>query len=648
MNTEKTTRRLLGFTGLAAGLFVSVLGCKSAWWSSQTSEAKLDSALNSADWNDPSSRTALLSLSADDYQGLSSRGSPLQWQPLLMPLRTGFALTDRNFALGMTGALGNIDGRIPELGQCQRLSNSSTINEIEQRESASLNTVEIELQDPKGQRKLGSGGQLFIIHDQVARFVKAVGFWDDDGRATCPLPAGRWFVSTGFGEARTHKPFLVSPNRETKITLRAHPRARLIIRTGKDTGLQFGDLMRIGRIRAQTPAPQVEDQLPEVPLLIQDDLMRTVLTPSENRGVREYLFTSLLLQRPEFSIPLEPGEYAIGLWRDGFIQQCASRLVIQPGDVAVLACDPGTASPTINTPDSIGTLQTVNFVDARLRSIVFDGSFMPSKLLTQNQFRAWMAKSGVNRFLRAGRSLDSQQQQFQFSLQSLLQTISADGALQQEGPFIGDFRLTQKADTDEKMGRAAFARVLYAQAGMNLDSFFSRVFSLSFANSLPMAGVSERGILDGVVPLTFRTYLKNYEGRTFRSEDTEAFVSNGAQFEWIEPSPAFTGTPIKLGPQQRIRLRLKIPPEDTTEFLTMYVNGLPHKQWPVPTSPLKNMVRSIEIDEKITLATDFYLGFSSWGKNYLPEFMFGMRQLPAVGLTRIYCVDINENGVCDR
>ncbi|NBW81364.1 hypothetical protein EBR21_06385 [bacterium] len=598
---------------------------------------------------DQSSRNPILTLSADDFQGVTSRGAPVQWQPLVMPLRSGFALTDRHFALGITSSFGNIDGRLPSPGQCQILSNSSTPSGSEAQDSLSLGQTEIELQNADGERIRGSGGQLFMIHDHISRFVKAIGFWDDEGLASCKFPPGRWLVSTGFGEARTHKPFTVSLNQVAKVSLRSHVRAKLIIKVGKETGLQFGDLMRIGRIRVQQPAPQAAGLLPEVPLLISDDLMRTVLSPSENKGVREYLLTSLLLQRPEFSLPLEPGEYAIGIWRDGNIKTCVSRLQIKPADVAVLACDPTiNSSPQTDKPGTMDTQFAASDSGTMSRTIIFDGSFIPSRLLGQSSFRAWMSKGGVNRFLRAGRILDSQQQQLQFLLQPLMQAVNVDAIIAPDGPFIGDFRLTQNSETDEQMGRAAFARLLFAQAGMNIDSLLGRIFQPVFSNSIPIAGTSERGLLEGVVPLTFRTHLRNTGSRSFRSEETEAFVSNGSQIEWIEPLPASAGTPLKLGPQQRIRLRLRIPPEDTTEFLTMFVNGERYKQWAVPVSPFRNMVRTLEIDEKIALTKDFYLGFASWGKNYLPEFMFGVKQLPAVGFTRLYCVDLNENSVCDR
>ncbi|MEY3901623.1 MAG: hypothetical protein RL189_929, partial [Pseudomonadota bacterium] len=272
MNTEQSITLKL-YSLMIAAVALTIVGCKTTWWSDEIASTNEDSSINSGDWNDQSNRTALLSLSPEDYEVLGSRGAPIRWQPLLMPLRNGYHLTDRHFALGISGTLGTTDGRIPEPGQCRLLTQSSSISSSKSENGQALHDVEIGLEDPKGQRTTGNGGQLFLIHDQVSRFVAAVGFWDDDGKALCQLPAGRWFISSGFGEARTHKSFLVAPNRENKTTLRTHTRARLIIRPGKDTGLQYGDLMRIGRVRAQMPAAQTDEELPEVPLLLQDDLM---------------------------------------------------------------------------------------------------------------------------------------------------------------------------------------------------------------------------------------------------------------------------------------------------------------------------------------------------------------------------------------
>ncbi|MFZ9521045.1 MAG: hypothetical protein ACO3A4_11275 [Silvanigrellaceae bacterium] len=649
VNTQNSKISKFTTAALSFVLLMMAASCKTPWWTSQDSEIDKDSFANSGELQEQNSRNPILTLTADDFQGVSSRGAPVYWQPLIMPLKSGFALTDRHFALGITGSLGNIDGRLPPLGQCQLLSNSSTASQASGQDSLPVGNSQIELENAEGERIRGNSGQLFLVHDQISRFVKALGFWDDEGVATCKLPPGRWIVSTGFGEARTHKAFSVSLNQETRVSLRTHVRAKLIIKIGKETGLQFGDLMRIGRVRAQQPAPQAAGLLPEVPLLIPDDLMRMVLSPSENKGVREYLLTSLLLQRPEFSIQLEPGEYHVGLWRDGNIRTCVSKLQIKPADVALLACDPSiNASLQSDRPGALEAQFAVNSNAAPSRTIVFDGSFMPSRLLSQSSFRAWMSKSGVNRFLRAGRLFDNQQQQLQFLLQPLMQAVNVDSIIAPDGPFIGDFRLTQNAETDEQMARSSFARLLFAQAGMSLDSLLSRIFKPIFTNTIPVSGISERGLLEGVVPLTFRTHLRSAASRTFRSEETESFVSNGSQIDWIDPLPASSGSPLKLGPQQRIRLRLRVPPEDTTEFLTMFVNGERYKQWAVPVSPLKNMVRTLEIDEKATMTKDFYIGFASWGKNYLSEFMFGVKQLPAIAFTRLYCVDLNENSVCDR
>lgn len=650
VNTLKKRLKLTIALVLTAGLAATLPACKSLFFGNNSDENGLEFQQKSENFGDGSGRLALLSLTVDDYQGLSSRGAPVQWQPVLMPLRNGIILTDRAFALGLTGQLGNIEGKMPELGECQRLSNSSTSIDLPNSSTEKAVSVELELTDEAGHRRTGTGGQLFLIHEQVSRFVRAIGFWNDEGRAICSLPIGRWFLSTGFGEARTHKPFVVSSNRENKVSLRALPRARLIIRPGRDTGLNFGDLMRIGRIRTPQPAAQSADQLPEVPLLIQDDLIRPTMTPSENSGVREYLFTSLFLHRPEFTLPIEPGEYSIGLWRDGQMKPCVTRIVIQPTDVAVLACDPEFTRPTQNAGPLANSIdgQSLAFSDSSNRSFVFDGSFLPSRLVNNNSLRAWMAKNGVNRFLRAGRSLDSQQLQIQFLLQPFLQAFPSDSVIPPEGPFIGDFRINQKSEFDEQLGRSPFVRLLHAQSGLNLDSLFARVFKSNFSNTIPLAGISERGLLEGVVPLTFRTTLRTSESRKIRTEETEAFVSNGAQIDWIDPTPTVSGTPLRLGPQQRVRMRLKVPPEDTTEFFTMFVNGERYKQWSVPLSQYRNMTRTLEIDEKITQSNDFYLGFASWGKTYLPEFMFGVRQLPAIGFTRNYCIDVNENAVCDR
>jgi hypothetical protein len=80
----------------------------------------------------------------------------------------------------------------------------------------------------------------------------------------------------------------------------------------------------------------------------------------------------------------------------------------------------------------------------------------------------------------------------------------------------------------------------------------------------------------------------------------------------------------------------------------MFVNGERRKHWRVQKSELKSNHKIIEIDEKNEERSDFLVSFASWSKAYLPEFMYGIRQLPAIAFTRVYCVDVNENNICDK
>lgn len=650
VNTLKKTSCLRFLQLFAALTAVCAVSCQTPFWRQDSDAEEQLTSLSSNEWMEQSSRAALLSLSAEDFQGLSSRGSPAQFHPLLMPLRSEISLTDRDFLLGTPNALGAIEGTVPEIGQCLGLPNSFAQPPAPESSASGERTTDaaFELLNPAGEPQTGSYGQLFFIHEQASRAVRYLGFFDDDGKARCQIAQGRWFISTGFGDARTHKLFSSTLGKETKISIKQHKRAVLRIRPGRDTGLQYGDLLRIGRIRAQQAAPQEADQLPEVALQVQEDLFRPVLSPSENFGVREYLFTSLIIQRREFSIPVEPGEYMIGLWRGGSMYRCADRLLVNANEHALLACSPEMQTARLSEKIS-GFSDESPLSQEKLNTLIFDASFMPSRLIGQSSFRAWMTKNGVSRLLRAGRTVDIQHQQIQFLLQPLMQDFSATTIQKPEGPYIGDFRLTQRAETDNKMGKANFARLLYAQSGMNVDSILTRVFSgLNFGQTIPMAGTTERGLLEGVVPLTFKTTLKSMNSRSFRTEGADTVVSNGAQIEWIEPLPAVSGTPLKLNPQQHLRVKLIVPPEDTTENLGMFINGERVKQWSISPEQSKSKFRTLEIDEKVNYQNDFFIGFASWGQNYLPEFMYGIRQLPALSFTRMYCIDINENGICDR
>jgi hypothetical protein len=650
VNTNNPTGRGLKIIVFATLSAFALQGCRTPFWGNETEQLDAQPSLAN-DWRDQTSRSRLLSLTADDYEGLSSRGSPAQWHPLLLALRPNLTLTDRDFVLGTANAMGAIDSQVPDAGLCHFMPNSSAIGLLSTKASSTTQgkaEVSFTLLNPTGQAQENTSGQLFFLHEQNTRAVRAIGFFDDKGKANCQLPSGRWYISTGFGEARTHKLFSIQSGKTSAVEIRHHARARLTLRPGKDTGLQYGDLLRIGRITALQPATQNDDGLPEVPIQVQDDLFRAVLTPSENLNVREYLFTSIILQRREISIQLDPGEYAIGLWRNGEMYRCTNRLLVSSNESALLACDPNMESSRLSEQNRLYA-ETRNADTSPLKNLTFDGSFFPSRLIVQTAFRAWLAKNGITRLMRAGPAVDEREQQRQFLLQPLLQDFAAKRIQQPEGPFVADFKISQRPNAEDNLGRANFARLLVAQSSMNVDSMLNRVFQSKALNQvIPIAGITERGLLEGVVPLTFRTVLKSPEGRSFRTETADALVTNGATIEWTEPVPAIVGSPLTLGPQQHIRVRLVIPPEDTTENLGMFVNGERYKQWSVGRNSDKSKYRTLEIDEKIALPGDFLVSFASWGQSYLPEFMYGIRQLPAFAFTRVYCVDVNENGICDK
>jgi hypothetical protein len=329
------------------------------------------------------------------------------------------------------------------------------------------------------------------------------------------------------------------------------------------------------------------------------------------------------------------------------MHRCTDKLLVKSSEEALLVCDPDMQS--LRLPEKgFSSLNPLLGSNDKMKTLVFDGSFFPSKLMGNPSFRGWMSKTGLTRFIRAGRTVDNQQQQIQFLLQPLLQDFLGKSIRKPEGPYIGDFRLTQKKETDEKMGHANFARLLFAQQGLNIEAIAERVFLPALSQTIPMAGTTERGFLEGVVPFTFRTTLRIENSQNFRTEGAESLVSNGAEILWIEPVPAMSGATLKLGQQQHVRVRLTVPPEDTTENFGMFINGEKYKTWAVDRMMDKRKFRTLEIDEKISLQSDFHIAFASWGKNYLPEFMFGIRQLPALAFTRNYCIDVNENGICDK
>jgi hypothetical protein len=614
----------------------------------QTPEISIFGALNGAEPNDINNPVLLgLSAAGTDYRSVSSRGSPVYWQPILMPLRDKTTLADRDFILGTSDRYGAIDATLPQNGQCTLVSSFS-----QQSPSDNLTEIEIELthgEDGKTQNTLGS---IFFLHDAGSRSVQGFGFFDSAGQARCRLPKGLWYISTGFGESRTHK-ILSTQNANGKVQIQQHPRASLTIRPKRETKLRFGDIIRIGKLKPVVPLSQETNGLPEVPLLVPDDLFRPVTTPSENSGVREYLVTSLFVQRQEFTIQLEPGQYTIGLWRQGEMYICSSRVMIQPGENSILACDPDMESSRFGETPVLANPSPPS--DKNIKQISFDGTFFPTRLIGNKHFRNWLAQGTVSDLMLSHGEVTNQligqareeglQKNLRFKLQPIMQTVGSE--LKADGPYAGDFR--SRSGITSEFQALSFVRILSAQAGLDPD----HLLSLAFANqslwqAVPIAGTSERALLEGAVPFAFRTEIKSNRAGMLRTDTAEVLVTNGASIEWQNPSPPDAGLPMKLGSQQQIRIRLVVPPGNTTEHFAMFINGARKKQWSFPKEEKLTRYRVLEIEEKSIAESDFIVGFAAWSQTYLPEFMYGIKQLPAMAFTRSYCVDVNENNICDK
>lgn len=649
VNTNYTPHPLKAAISCLAVLLCLMAACTSTRWSGRTPGNAHNNGLMSNSRSESSNTPDLLSLSAakSDYKSVSSRGSPVYWQPLLMPLRDKLTLSDRDFILGVPDKYGTIDANLPQNGQCILLN-----NQAQSQASNSNSEALIELKHSGASPQQAAEGTIFFIHDAGSRSVQGFGFLDSSGLARCRLPKGLWYISIGFGEARTHKILSTQVDNGT-VQLQHHPRATLTIRPDRETKLRFGDIIRIGKLKPIAPLVQEDNGLPEVPLLVPDDLFRSVVTPSENSGVREYLMTSLLVHRQEFNLRLEPGQYYIGIWRKGEMFRCSARLLIQPEEESVLACDPDMESSRYaeSAPVPLIPIPT----EKSIKQIQFDATFIPARIIGNKFFRNWLAQGAVTDLMLSHGEVTNQligntredglQKNLRFKLQPIMQTIG--GELKADGPYTGDFRSRPTQNTEFQA--LSFVRLLSAQASIDADTLLSVVFSNeNLWQTIPMAGTSERALLEGAVPFTFKTSIKSNRTGILRTDTAEVYATNGAAIEWINPSPPSAGLPMKLGAQQQIRVRLVVPPGNTTEQFALIVNGKRKKQWSIPKGQSSTSYRVLEIEEKNDEKSDFMIGFAAWSRTYLPEFMYGIKQLPALAFTRSYCVDVNENNICDK
>jgi hypothetical protein len=478
---------------------------------------------------------------------------------------------------------------------------------------------------------------LFAALEEETGALLALGRFDKDGSASCELPRLRLAVSTGFGQARVET---TVPEGATETTLARVERGRLRVDPSAPAdGISLeGTILRIGR-ETRLPPGNVETENLRLPLTLDGDLFRGVPNPSENFGAKEILQSTLLVGSSAFSLTLEPGEYVGAVLRPGGNVVCVARFSIRADAQSTLACPRSGASASAAN----STLEESR--PAGTSEALVDATFLPPRLLASAQFRQWMSNAGLTHTLlpdkpselgTGGRSPSR--------LDFLYSPVRGANAGQSPaGPYSGWFG---NFDSFTEVLRAQEARVLVAPELLEGERQISTFLQNTDQSILPLGGTGEEGLGGRTTPFLLATRFRFPLAGGFLPDASEILVTNGMDIEWTEPSLAEGLFPLRMPLQQRFRARVRIPPGYRPDYAEIYVNSKLYKRWYI-TRQEEDAWEVFLVDERIDLAQDFSIALGVWGQSFLPELIFGSSTTPALAFTRSYCIDANENGICE-
>ncbi len=556
------------------------------------------------------------------------------WRSVVLPLREG-NYSEATFLLGFLREFGGDFAPPPEPGACVGLdavetsaARARTGERTSQRSFRALGvTRDSSLTPPED--------LLFTVFEEESGSLVALGRFNSDGTARCDLPRTRLAISTGFGTARLE---VAAEADATDIDVVVSRRGRLRVDPGAEGSIDSleGHILRIGR-KASVPALNARPEALRLPLSVEGDLFRVIPNPSENAGAKEILEATILVGASPFSLALEPGDYIAALVRPGEGTRCLVPVAIRADAQTTLAC-PKSPTPAPNEDSS----------RSRVAEALLDATFLPERFVASLQMRRWLAVAGLTHVLRAGKpgALSPEgrpPERLDVSFAPLPRAHNGLAPARAAGPFAGWFG---GFSAFEEILRSQQARVLVAPEMLEAERLVGAFLQNTDQTVLPLGGTGEAGIEGRATPFLVTTRLRYPAGEGFSPEAAEVLVTNGVDIEWIDPAVSDGVFPLRMPLQQRFRARVRIPPGHRPEYAEIYVNSRLHKRWYVPRLD-PTAWETFDVDERLDEAQDFYVAVAVWGQPFLPELVYGSSTMPPMAFTRSYCVDANENGLCE-
>ena len=354
---------------------------------------------------------------------------------------------------------------------------------------------------------------------------------------------------------------------------------------------------------------------------LSSDLFYGIPNPEGNFGAQESHRSTFLLEEHSFELVLEQGNYVAIISDPVTGEMCTSIFTVKTDEVAPFGCKLPPRTPI---------------------SKQLDATFWPLGLVQKARFQRWLRNAGSDWVLKERTASSNQDSE---TLREFVFEPLGLGSPKKSSPgaFLGLFSEVTKTELNE---RAQFVRISSlgnaARPKLGLENFQSA----ADIGVLPLVGTGENDLFLFGVPFLMQT---RYQVGRFPWESPELYVSNGPIIDWLDPSPTEQGSLLRYPLQRKFRIRVSYRKTDEPTAVDLYINRSLFRRWSVKTSPaeFKQGVGTFEIDERVDLEKDFSLSVATWGTEHMPTLTTGPFGVAPFAMSRVYCVDANENGLCE-
>ncbi len=477
-----------------------------------------------------------------------------------------------------------------------------------------------------------SSGSIYFVNDKVTNKSLAIGVFDSNGFSECHFDQKTMALSTGMGLLRQDS---VYNTQLQNLDVTAAPFGRLTVNPDFKKGIAPGQILRIGRFESAHKTLSESLYHMNHSDRINSELFVKSANPSENLGLAEYLKTSILISETAFSVNLEAGKYIAFVTSSHFNDWCTIAFEIVGNQTQNLECQKSSESKNKDEINSDLISKQQNTFSNN-----YDVTILPTSFLKDESFSHWLQFWNKSNFVAPQFPTDH--------FKNLPPAMPLDFSefypkIKKYGALFTSLKPELFSANTQLDAVRIFDSKFYVGPNLRVEEFYRKNDNKIF----PLMGTSESSIQNDIVPFLTQSRFIFHPDAEKSIQSAIQYSTNGTAIEWLEPLLTYeTSLPLRMPLQQRFRFRIKIPAWNATQYVDLYINGEFFKRWILNRGDI-SLAMSEDIEERIDRKADFDLGLFAWGNAFLPEFIYGSAQLTPIALTRQYCVDANENGLCE-